>query len=361
MKAALILENGMIFHGRAFGAIGETTGEVVFNTGMTGYQEVLTDPSYYGQIVTMTYPLIGNYGINLEDGESKSPKVKGFIVREKSDKPSHWRCEMDIDGYLKQQGIMAIEGIDTRALTKIIRNQGTLKGIITVDKLTSKEVQEKLKAIDNVNAVKEMTTKEIYSIDGTGKHVAIIDFGIKANILRALEKRNCKITVFPAFTSAKEILIHKPDGILLSNGPGDPKDLLEIKKTISDLMGKMPIFGICLGHQLLALTLGGDTERLKYGHRGCNHPVKDLINKRVYITSQNHGYVVRDEGLSKEAYVSHVNLNDNTIEGLQHKTLPIFSVQFHPEASPGPKETEYLFDKFIKLMEVEEGCQRIIV
>lgn len=361
MKAALILENGMIFYGRAFGAIGETIGEVVFNTGMTGYQEVLTDPSYYGQIVTMTYPLIGNYGINLEDGESKTPKVKGFIVRERAEKPSHWKCEMDIDGYLKQQGIMAIEGIDTRALTKIIRNQGTLKGIITINKLTSKEVQEKLESFNNIDAVKEMTTKDIYTIDGKGKHVAVLDFGIKANILRSLEKRNCKITVFPAFTSAEEILKHNPDGILLSNGPGDPKDLPEIKEAIKELMGTKPIFGICLGHQLLALTLGGDTERLKYGHRGCNHPVKDLINKRVYITSQNHGYVVNEAELSKDVFVSHINLNDNTIEGLQHKALPIFSVQFHPEASPGPKETEYLFDKFIKLMEVEEGCQRIIV
>ncbi|ABR50291.1 carbamoyl-phosphate synthase, small subunit [Alkaliphilus metalliredigens QYMF] len=361
MKAKLILENGSIFEGKAFGYIGESVGEVVFNTGMTGYQEILTDPSYHGQIVTMTYPLMGNYGINLEDVESSKVRVKALIVREQCVKPSNWRCEMDLDGYLKQNQIMGLQGIDTRALTKVLRNNGTMKGIITTEELTTQEIQAKLSAFSNEKAVEAVTTEDVYEIQGTGKHIAVMDFGVKENILRSFRKRNCRITVFPANTRAEEVLAVNPDGIFLSNGPGDPQDLESVIENIKQLIGKKPIFGICLGHQLLALSLGGNTSKLKFGHRGCNHPVKDLINSKVYITSQNHGYVVKNEDLPKEMVVTHINLNDETIEGMQHKTLPIFSVQFHPEACPGPQDTGYLFDRFMKMLGGELICQEITV
>ncbi|WP_238883607.1 carbamoyl phosphate synthase small subunit [Clostridium sp. YIM B02551] len=346
MKAKLILENGIIFEGKAFGYLKESVGEVVFNTGMTGYQEVLTDPSYYGQIVTMTYPLIGNYGINLEDVESKSVKVKGFIVREQCSYPSNFRCEFQIEDYLKQNKIIGLEGIDTRALTKILRNNGTMKGIITLEDISLQEAKPKLNSYSNEDAVKTVTSKEIYTIDGAGKHVAIMDFGIKQNIIRNFLNRGCKVTVFPADTEAEEILKVNPDLIFLSNGPGDPEDLPDVIRNIKNLVGKKPIVGICLGHQLLALSLGGKTSKLKFGHRGCNHPVKDLESNRVHITSQNHGYVV--DTLPENIEVTHVNLNDGTIEGMKHKELPIYSVQFHPEACPGPKDSEYIFDKFMK-------------
>ncbi|SET09084.1 carbamoyl phosphate synthase small subunit [Anaerobranca gottschalkii] len=359
MKAALILENGAIFYGKGFGSIKETVGEVVFNTGMTGYQEVLTDPSYTGQIVTMTYPLIGNYGINLNDMESSSPKVKGFIVKEKANKPNHWACEMELEGFLKQHSIMAIEGIDTRAVTRIIRSYGTMKGIITVRDLTPAQIKNKFNSFQNTNVVEQVTTKEIYNIPGNGQHIAVLDFGVKKSILSTLTERGCSITVFPAFSKAEEILNSNPDGILLSNGPGDPKDLPEILKTIKGLIGKKPIFGICLGHQLLALSLGGDTEKLKFGHRGCNHPVKNLLTNKIGITSQNHGYVVKKDSLPPDVLVSHINLNDQTIEGIRHKFLPIFSVQFHPEASPGPQENAYLFDQFIQMTKEWKKCQGI--
>lgn len=346
MKAKLILENGTIFEGTAFGYLEESVGEVVFNTGMTGYQEVLTDPSYYGQIVTMTYPLIGNYGINIEDTESKSIKVKGFIVREKCSSPSNFRCEFQLEDYLKQNKIIGLEGIDTRALTKILRNNGTMKGIITLEELDSEEVQEKLESFSNEYAVKSVSTGVIKQVEGTGKHVAILDFGIKQNIVRNFVKRGCKVSVFPYDASSDEVLAVNPDLIFLSNGPGNPEDLPESIESIKNLIGKKPIVGICLGHQLLALSLGGKTSKLKFGHRGSNHPVKDLEENRVHITSQNHGYVV--EQLPEEFEVTHVNLNDGTIEGMKHKTLPIYSVQFHPEACPGPKDSEYIFDKFMK-------------
>lgn len=345
MKAKLVLENGVIFNGSAFGYLKDSVGEVVFTTGMTGYEEVLTDPSYYGQIVTMTYPLIGNYGINLEDMESDSPKVKGFIVREKCDYPSNFRCEMDLDSYLKQNKVIGLEGIDTRALTKILRNNGTMRGIITLQDVDVDEVKNKIENFSNKDAVKAVTTKEKYMIEGTGKHVAILDFGIKRNIIRNFEKRDCKITVFPMETKAEEILKINPDLVFLSNGPGDPEDLKEVIENIKELIGKKPIVGICLGHQLLTLALGGKTKKLKFGHRGCNHPVKDLEENRVYITSQNHGYVV--EELPKDVIATHINVNDNSIEGMKHKTLPIYSVQFHPEAAAGPEDSEYIFDKFL--------------
>lgn len=348
MKGKLILENGVIFEGNIFGYLEESVGEVIFNTGMTGYQEILTDPSYYGQIVTMTYPLIGNYGINLEDVESKSPKVKGFIVREKCDYPNNWRCEMDLDGYLKQNKIIGLEGIDTRALTKILRTSGTMKGIIATRELSQTAIERKLASFNNCDAVMKVTTDKPYTIFGDGAHIAIMDFGIKENILRCFKNRNCKLTVFPATASAHEILKVEPDLVFLSNGPGDPEDLDAVIETLKDVIGKKPIVGICLGHQLLALALGGKTEKLKFGHRGCNHPVKDIEENKVYITSQNHGYYV--SVLPKDMEITHVSVNDGTIEGMRHKNLPIFSVQFHPEASPGPRDIDAIFDKFLTVI-----------
>ncbi|MTI71731.1 MAG: glutamine-hydrolyzing carbamoyl-phosphate synthase small subunit [Firmicutes bacterium] len=347
MEATLILENGKIFKGNAFGYLKESVGEVVFNTGMTGYQEVLTDPSYYGQIVTMTYPLVGNYGINLEDMESDSPKVKGFIVREQSDKPNNFRCEMKLNGYLRQNKIIGLEGIDTRALTKILRNHGTMKGIITLRDLSESQINHKFDAFHNKNAVDNVTTKEVYEIEGNNKHIAILDFGIKKNIIRSFKKRNCKMTIFPANSKPKDILDKKPDAIFLSNGPGDPEDLPEVVENLKQLVDKKPILGICLGHQLLALCFGGTIKKLKYGHRGWNHPVKDLDTNKIYITSQNHGYYV--DKLPEEMIKTHLSLNDNTIEGMKHKKLPIYSVQFHPEACPGPKDMDYIFDQFVKM------------
>lgn len=347
MKANLILENGMVFKGKVFGYLKNTVGEVVFNTGMTGYQEVLTDPSYYGQIVTMTYPLIGNYGINLEDMESNAPKVKGFIVREKCKSSSNFRSEIELEDYLKENKITGLEGIDTRALTKILRNSGTMKGIIALENDISKhEIETCFNYFSNKEAVSTVTTKGKYIIKGEGKHVAIIDFGIKQNIIRSFLKRGCKVTVFPATSKPKDILKEDPDLIFLSNGPGDPEDLKEVIENIKELIGKKPIVGICLGHQLLALSLGGKTSKLKFGHRGCNHPVKDLERNRVHITSQNHGYVV--DTLPENMEVTHINVNDQTIEGMKHKNFPIFSVQFHPEASPGPKDSDYIFDRFME-------------
>ena len=346
MKAKLILENGVVFEGKAFGYLKECVGEVVFNTGMTGYQEVLTDPSYYGQIVTMTYPLIGNYGINLEDLESKEPKVRGFIVREKCQYPNNFRCELELETYLAQNKVLGSDGIDTRALTKILRNNGTMKGIIVLDNSNLEDVKDKLEAFSNRDAVSIVSTNEKYEISGEGKNVAIIDFGIKQNIIRNFVKRGCNVTVFPYDFKAEEVLEINPDLVFLSNGPGDPEDMGEAVNEIKKIVGKKPIVGICLGHQLLALTLGGETKKLKFGHRGCNHPVKDLINNRVHITSQNHGYYVAT--LPENMEITHVSMNDGTVEGMKHKELPIFSVQFHPEACPGPKDSEYIFDEFMK-------------
>lgn len=346
MKAKLILENGMIFEGKAFGYLKETVGEVVFNTGMTGYQEVMTDPSYYGQIVTMTYPLIGNYGVNLEDGESNSPKVKGFIVREKCDHPSNFRCELELDTYLKQNKIIGLEGIDTRALTKVLRNNGVMRGIITLEDILHEDADKKISSFSTEEAVLEVTTREKYEIAGEGKHVAIMDFGIKLNIIRSFIERGCRITVFPATASAEEVLGVNPDLVFLSNGPGDPEHLPGSIENIKKMVGRKPMVGICLGHQLLALSLGGKTKKLKFGHRGCNHPVKDLVNNKVHITSQNHGYYV--DVLPEDMVETHVSLNDGTNEGMRHKSLPIFSVQFHPEACPGPKDSDYIFDEFMK-------------
>jgi len=353
MKAILTLEDGTVFHGNSFGVEGEITGEIVFNTGMTGYQEVLTDPSYCGQIVTMTYPLIGNYGVNFDDIESSKPQVRGFIVRELCKTPSNWRSIETLNEYLKRNNIIGIEGIDTRALTRILRNKGTMKGIISTDpEFNFERSLSEIKAYEIKNPVHQVTTKEVVHHCGTGFKVALIDYGLKQNIVRSLVKRGCDVRVFPAWTTAEEILAINPDGIMLSNGPGDPKDCQDEINTIKQLIGKKPIFGICLGHQLTALANGADTEKLKYGHRGCNHPVKDLEKDLTYITSQNHGYTIIESSLNKElAEVSHRNMNDGTIEGVRYKNVPVFTVQFHPEASPGPTDTAYLFDEFMGLME----------
>ncbi len=348
MKAKLILQDGTIFEGKAFGYLNESVGEVVFNTSMTGYGEILTDPSYFGQIVTMTYPLIGNYGINLEDIESTGVHVKGLIVREKSDTPNNFRCEMDIDTYLKQNKVIGLEGIDTRALTKILRNSGTMKGIISLESASLEDVQSKLDSFDNTLAVKTVTRKEVQHIKGNGKKIAVLDFGVKENILRSFKERNCDITVFPATTSPEEVLSINPDLIFLSNGPGDPEDLEDVILNIKELVTKKPTCGICLGHQLLALALGGETAKLKFGHRGGNHPVKDIELDKVFITSQNHGYYVSK--MPEDMKVTHINLNDQTVEGMRHNTLPIYSVQYHPEACPGPKDNDYIFDKFLDLI-----------
>lgn len=348
MKAYLYLENGTVFEGKAFGSFHEEWGEVVFNTGMTGYQEVLTDPSYTGQIVVMTYPLIGNYGINLEDSESDAPKVKGFVVREKCKAPNNFRCEMELEGYLKQWGIAGIEGIDTRALTKILRNAGTMNGIISPVELTKVQVQEKIKKISNKDVVATVSAKEKYTIEGNGPHLALFDFGMKTGIVDSLRKRNCKLTVVPYNTTAEEILSEDYDAVFLSNGPGDPEDLPEVAVEINKLIGKKPVLGICLGHQLIALSQGGKTKKLKFGHRGVNHPVKDMEKGRVIITSQNHGYYVSE--VPEDMVVTYQNVNDGTVEGIKHTKYPVCCVQFHPEANPGPRDADYIFDEFLKFI-----------
>ncbi len=347
MDARLILENGTQFKGKMFGACKDVVGEVVFTTNMTGYQETLTDPSYAGQIVTMTFPLIGNYGINLEDMEADKANLTAFIVREKCEYPSNFRNEMTLDDFLKQQGVVGLEGIDTRALTRVIRNHGVMKGIITTKDMSDKEIEEMFASLDNSDVIMRVTTKKKYVINGGGKcHVAFIDMGAKGGILRDLKARDCKITVLPANVSADEIIKLNPDLVFVSNGPGDPLDTPGTIDTIKALVGKFPICGICMGHQVIGLALGGKTSKLKFGHHGGNHPVKDLETGRVYITSQNHNYIVSD--LPDDVEMNFINVNDKTMEGLKHKTLPIQSVQFHPEACPGPLDSGFLFDRFLK-------------
>lgn len=357
MEALLALEDGTIFRGNNFGAEGEIIGEIVFNTGMTGYQEVLTDPSYCGQIVTMTYPLIGNYGINTEDIESAKPQVSGFIIRELCKTPSNWRSLGDLNEYLKKNNIIGLEGIDTRALTKLLRDKGTMKGIITTDpNFVFEQKKAEILAFNIKDPVTRVTSKEMQHYEGNGHRVALIDYGMKRSILRSLVNRNCDVYVFPAGAKAEDILSVKPDGIMLSNGPGNPKDCTEQIETIKQLLGERPIFGICLGHQLSALANNAAAEKLKYGHRGCNHPVKDLLRDKTYITSQNHGYTIVEASLDPEKMeVSHRNMNDGTIEGIRYKNIPMFTVQFHPEAAPGPADTAYLFDNFMEMMNAEKG------
>jgi carbamoyl-phosphate synthase small subunit len=359
MRAFLALEDGTVFEGSSFGAVGEVIGEFVFNTGMTGYQEVLTDPSYCGQIVTMTYPLIGNYGVNLEDIESAKPQVKGFVVREMCKTPSNWRSLETLSEYLARNNIIGIEGIDTRALTRILRDRGTMKGILSTDPEFKLENRiEKIKEYRIENPVLQVTVDQMRHFAGNGPKVALLDYGIKRNIVRSLLTRNCEVYLFPATATAEEILAVEPDGIMLSNGPGDPKDCVHQIETIRELIGKKPLFGICLGHQLTALAMGGDTEKLKYGHRGCNHPVKDMERDLTYITSQNHGYTIIENSLDKaRMIVSHRNMNDGTVEGVRYTDVPVFTVQFHPEASPGPADTAYLFDRFLEMMRKWKGDQ----
>ena len=370
MKAVLALADGKYFIGKALGASGEVTGEVVFNTSMTGYQEILTDPSYHGEIVTMTYPQIGNCGINHEDVESSRPFLSGFVVKESCPFPSNFRSEMSLDIYLKEKNIISIEGIDTRALVRHIRTVGAQTGIISSTDSDPASLVEKARqapSIVGVDLVKEVTCREPYQLDegiwklGEGYancsrvqfpyKVIAYDFGIKRNILRNLNSAGCDVTVVPAETSADDILNMKADGVFLSNGPGDPEPLYYAQENIRRLLGKVPIFGICLGHQLLSIALGGSTYKLKFGHRGGNQPVLDYQRQQVEITSQNHGFAVAEKSLDKQVKVTHINLNDNTVEGIQHLSAPAFSVQYHPEASPGPHDAQYLFKRFVEMME----------
>jgi carbamoyl-phosphate synthase small subunit len=355
MKAKLVLEDGTVWEGFRFGAAGESYGEVIFNTSMAGYQEILTDPSYKGQIVVMTYPLIGNYGINPEDVESRKPFVEGFIVRECSRISSNWRSQKSLEEYLRKNNILGIEGIDTRALTKHIRSRGAMKAVISTKDLNNDFLIKKAKESPGLigkDLVKKVSSKKLQAWNNKGKYkVAVLDCGVKFNILRELALNDCKVISLPAKTDAKTILNLKPDGLLLSNGPGDPEGVPYVVETVKKLLGRLPIFGICLGQQILGLALGGKTYKLKFGHHGANHPVKDLRTGKIYITAQNHGFCVDINSLKKEDIeITHVNLNDNTLEGFRHKKLPVFSVQFHPEASPGPHDAKYLFGEFVGMM-----------
>lgn len=381
MNALIALEDGRVFEGRSFGAEGEKEGEIVFNTSMTGYQEIMTDPSYKGQIVTMTYPLIGNYGVNDEDVESKGPKVEGFIAREFSRVTSNYRATGDLHGYFTKHNIIAIEEIDTRALTKHLRVRGAMKGIISTKDLNPESLVQKARqwqGIVGVDLVKEVTCSESYEYNvgretsnrepsaatpedkpcalnlvpqTSDLRVVVMDFGVKLNILRMLKMVGCDVTVVPAWEKAETILAHKPDGVLLSNGPGDPEGVPYAIAEIRKLFGKLPIFGICLGQQLLGLAYGGKTYKLKFGHRGANQPIQEVATGKVSITSENHGFAVDVESIKEHPVrVTHINLNDKTIEGIEHTKLPIFSVQYHPEASPGPHDSYGLFEKFRNMM-----------
>ena len=352
MQARLLLEDGTLFTGLSFGAEGESVGEVVFNTGITGYQEVLSDPSYCGQIVTMTYPLIGNYGVTRDDFECISPFIHGLVVRRHEPVPSNWRAQYSLDNLLKESGILGISDIDTRMLTRIIRHHGVMKGLITTGKESVEELKERLGASPLMtDQVPRTSTKSMVAVPGDRERIVLIDYGAKSGILRELTKRGCDVMVVPHDTPAEQIRRLNPDGIQLSNGPGDPKDVMHAAETIRELLGEFPIFGICLGHQLFALACGADTAKLKFGHRGGNHPVKDLASNRCYITSQNHGYTVLEDTLAGTGLqVTHINNNDGTIEGLKHEKYAAFSVQYHPEAAPGPFDSSYLFDEFLEMI-----------
>ena len=368
MKTILLLEDGTVFQGNSFGAKGQKCGEVVFNTSMSGYQEILTDPSYSEQIITMTYPLIGNYGTSSEDCESDRVFASGFIVKESCEIPSNWRNKKSLSDYLKANNVVGLEGIDTRKLVKHIRTKGAMKGIISSDELNVSVLKKQLENYPGLvgrDIVKDVTTKKSYNwtqgvVDVlTGKEkkpkpkykVVAYDFGIKQNILRMLYSAGCEVLVVPADTPAQEVLKQKPDGVFLSNGPGDPAAVSYAIENVKGLLGKVPVFGICLGHQIFALALGGKTYKLKFGHRGANHPVKNLKTEKIEITSQNHGFCVDADSLDKNnVEFTHWNLNDNTVEGIRSKKLNAFSVQYHPEASPGPHDSSYLFEYFIELM-----------
>ncbi len=360
--ALLVLEDGAAYSGTAFGAAGERFGEVVFNTSMSGYQEITTDPSYCGQIVVMTYPLIGNYGANPQDVESGRPWVEGFVVREISPLHSNWRAVESLDAFLARHGVPGISGIDTRALTRHLRSRGAMKGVISSVDLDVPSLRRKAQDSPGLvgrDLVREVTCAKAYAPSYPGQkrfRVAAIDCGIKKSILDCLAAVGCDLTVFPASATAGEILASRPEGIFLSNGPGDPEGVPYVAETVRDLLGKRPLFGICLGHQMLALALGARTYKLKFGHRGANHPVMDRGTGRIDITSQNHGFCVDPDSLDPALAVpTHVNLYDKTNEGLRHRTLPAFSVQYHPEASPGPHDARHLFDDFVALMERHRG------
>ena len=353
-SAILLLADGRIFEGKSFGYQGETTGEVCFNTGMTGYQEILTDPSYCKQIVTMTSPHIGNYGINEEDIESENIQVAGFVVKEETMTPSNWRSTQSLGEYLKKNKIVGIKEIDTRSLTRHIRDKGAMNGIISSNDLDIQSLDKKLKKFPDMNGLdlaKDVTTQKKYKWPGKGRYkVAVIDFGIKKNILRLLSDVGCELTVFPASIKAEDILSFEPDGVFLSNGPGDPLAVTYGIETVKKLLGKVPLFGICLGHQILALALGASTFKLKFGHRGINHPVRNNEKNTVEITSQNHGFAVDLDSLPPNVISTHINLNDNTSGGIRCTDIPAFSVQYHPESSPGPHDSRYLFNQFIEMM-----------
>ncbi len=353
--AYLVLENGTVFEGKSFGAEKETTGELVFTTAMTGYLETLTDPSYFGQVVLQTFPLIGNYGVIRSDFETPTPALNGYIVREWCQAPSNFRCEGNLDTFLKEKNVPGICGIDTRALTRIVREYGVMTCRIQYTPEVTDDLLAEMKnyvITDAVESTTIITEKETFPVDDAKYHVVLMDFGAKHNIGRELNKRGCSLTVVPAGTAAEEVLALNPDGVMLSNGPGDPAKntavIAELKK-LSD--SGVPMFGICLGHQLLALARGAQTEKLKYGHRGANQPVKELASGKVYITSQNHGYAVVSDSLPSDAVVSYVNGNDNTCEGVSYTDIPAFSVQFHPEAHGGPLDTSFLFDRFLGMMD----------
>lgn len=365
MKAYLVLEDASVFRGESFGADGEAFGEVVFNTSMTGYQEILTDPSYKGQIVTMTYPLIGNYGVNDEDVEATRPWVEGFVVKELSKIASNFRAKGTLEDYLKKHNIVGIQGVDTRAITRRLRLKGAMKGMISTKDFSEKSLLEKVKASPGLigrDLIKEVTCKKSFDwkMPPHGEErffVVAMDFGAKLNILRNLNRIGCKVKVVPANTKSDEILAMKPDGLFLSNGPGDPEGFPYVIEEVRKMLDKLPIFGICLGHQILGLAFGGKTYKLKFGHHGGNHPIMDLRTKKVDITAQNHGFAVDIDSIpDKEVVLTHINLYDKTVEGMEHKKLPIFSVQYHPEAAPGPHDATYLFDKFATLMKVKKNA-----
>ena len=357
-KAILALEDGLIFEGRSVGAEGEATGELVFNTCMMGYQEILTDPSYAGQVITMTYPLIGNYGVNEEDVESRRPFCRGFVMHECCFEPSNYRATQSLPEYLRDNRIVAIDGVDTRKITKHLRERGAMKSVISTVDFDHASLVAKAKASQDMagsDFVKEVTVDEAYAwnTDSKGaRKVVALDYGIKFNILRLLDDADCNVMVLPATATAEEIRAQEPDGLFLSNGPGDPAALPYLYPTLKELIGELPIFGICLGHQVLAHALGGSTYKLKFGHRGGNQPVLDKKSGRVEISSQNHGFAVDADSFDDpDIVITHINLNDQSVEGLGHKTLPIFSVQYHPESSPGPHDSRYLFERFTTLMD----------
>ncbi len=373
MKALIALEDGRVFHGWSFTGPGETTGEIVFNTSMTGYQEILTDPSYKGQIVTMTYPLIGNYGVNPEDEESADIHLEGFVVREYQPDYSNYRATGDLRSYLRERGILGIEQVDTRALTRHIRRAGAMKAAISTEDLDPESLVEKARKSPGLvgrDLVKEVTCKGPYVWTDDGPkpfdtlsdlpegfkyRIAVLDCGLKYNQLRIFKDLGCQSLVFPCSTRPEEIMACEPHGIFLSNGPGDPAALSDVVDTIRVILGKRPIFGICLGHQVLSLALGAKTFKLKFGHRGANQPVKDLVTGKVDITSQNHGFAVDEATIPNYVEVTHINLNDQTVEGIRHRKLPAFSVQYHPENAPGPHDAQYLFDRFVSMVAEFKG------